>query len=218
MTKTENGNKYARIAAICCAACAIFNIVNRIIYISNSEYSSITVLNILFWIGMIGMATALFVKSKEALISAVGIRALLEVYYIISYFDLFELCNFLAYTTVIVLGVLSLKENNAVQKFWLFPAAILLLGNVAGWVTWGYFEALSATWKFILIYMVEIAALLFTGMWLKEAATSAAEKRGSVSNVTCVGNAEKLKKLKSLLDCGAITEEEFQAQKAKLLE
>ncbi len=43
------------------------------------------------------------------------------------------------------------------------------------------------------------------------------EDQPATSNVTHVGNADEIKKLKSLLDCGAITEEEFQAKKAELL-
>lgn len=43
------------------------------------------------------------------------------------------------------------------------------------------------------------------------------EDQPTTNNIPHVGNADEIKKLKSLLDCGAITEEEFQAKKAELL-
>lgn len=87
MTKTESGKKYALIAAICYAVSAIYNIINIIIYVSNSEYATITVFNILFCIGMLGMAVALFVKNHEIVIVAAGVKALLRAYYIVTYFN-----------------------------------------------------------------------------------------------------------------------------------
>ena len=77
MTKTESGKKYALIAAICYAVYAIYNIIDGIIYVSNYEYATITVFNILFWIGMLGMAVALFVKNQKIVIAAAGDNALL---------------------------------------------------------------------------------------------------------------------------------------------
>ena len=168
MTKTESGKKYALIAAICYAVYAIYNIINRIIYVSNSEYATITVFNILFWIGMLGMAVALFVKNQKIVIAAAGVNALLGAYYIVTYFSLWNLCDFLAYASVVVFVVLTLKGNDVVKKIWFVPAAVLLLGCVIGWITGGYFEFLSAAWKSMLVSIVEIVALLFAGMWVKE--------------------------------------------------
>lgn len=48
MTKTESGKKYALIAAICYAVYAIYNIIDGIIYVSNYEYATITVLTFFF--------------------------------------------------------------------------------------------------------------------------------------------------------------------------
>ena len=74
MTKTESGKKYALIAATCYAVYAIYNIIDVIIYVSNYEYATITVFKILFWIGMLGMAVALFVKNQKIVIAAAGVN------------------------------------------------------------------------------------------------------------------------------------------------
>ena len=140
MTKTESGKKYALIAAICYAVYAIYNIIDGIIYVSNYEYATITVFNILFWIGMLGMAVALFVKNQKIVIAAAGVNALLGAYYIVTYFSLWNLCDFLAYASVVVFVILTLKGNDVVKKIWFVPAAVLLLGCVIDWI-----EFLSAT-------------------------------------------------------------------------
>ena len=227
MTKTESGKKYALIAAICYAVYAIYNIIDGIIYVSNYEYATITVFNILFWIGMLGMAVALFVKNQKIVIAAAGVNALLGAYYIVAYFSLWNLCDFLAYASVVVFVILTLKGNDVVKKIWFVPAAVLLLGCVIDWI-----EFLSATWiwKSMLVSIVEIVALLFVGMWIKEDATPAEAapvneyatfNPQSVYSTTAVsstiGGADKLKMYKDLLDSGTITQEEFDAKKKEIL-
>lgn len=227
MTKTESGKKYALIAAICYAVYAIYNIIDVIIYVSNYEYATITVFKILFWIRMLGMAVALFVKNQKIVIAAAGVNALLGAYYIVTYFSLWNLCDFLAYASVVVFVILTLKGNDVVKKIWFVPAAVLLLGCVIDWI-----EFLSATWiwKSMLVSIVEIVALLFVGMWIKEDAMPAEAapvneyatfNPQSVYSTTAVsstiGGADKLKMYKDLLDSGAITQEEFDAKKKEIL-
>ena len=230
MTKTESGKKYALIAAICYAVYAIYNIINGIIYVSNSEYATITVFDILFWIGMLGMAVALFVKNQKIVIAAAGVNALLGAYYIVAYFSLWHLCVFLAYASVVVFVILTLKGNDVVKKIWFVPAAVLLLGCVIGWITGGYFEFLSAAWKSMLVSIVEIVALLFVGMWVKEIVAPAEASpvneyatfnpqsiNSTPASSSAIGGADKLKMYKDLLESGTITQEEFDAKKKQIL-
>lgn len=230
MTKTESGKKYALIAAICYAVYAIYNIINRIIYASKSEYFTITVFNILFWIGMLGMVVALFMKNQKIVIAAAGVNALLGAYYFVSYFSLWNLCDFLAYASVVVFVILTLKGNDVVKKIWFVPAAVLLLGCVIGWITGGYFEFLSAAWKSMLVSIVEIVALLFAGMWVKEIVAPAEASpvneyatfnpqsiNSTPASSSAIGGADKLKMYKDLLESGTITQEEFDAKKKQIL-
>ena len=73
---------------------------------------------------------------------------------------------------------------------------------------------------------VIIAGLILTGLWLKNGsseseATTAAMNSQAISRTSvyssAVSVADKLKTYKDLLDCGAITEEEFKAKKSELL-
>lgn len=230
MTKSETGKKFSLIAAICYTVYALYNIINRIIYVSNSDYATITALNIIFWIAALGMAVTLFMKNKTAVVVAAGVNALLGAYYIISFFSLWNLCDFIAYAGAVVLIVLSIKGNSAVKKIWFVPALVLLVGCVIGWINGGYFRYLSAAWKPILFGIVEIAALLFAGMWIKEDSTAAQaapvneyatfvpQAMHSVpTSASAIGGADKLKMYKDLLDSGTITQEEFDAKKKQIL-
>ena len=227
MTKTESGKKYALIAATCYAVYAIYNIIDVIIYVSNYEYATITVFKILFWIGMLGMAVALFVKNQKIVIAAAGVNALLGAYYIVTYFSLWNLCDFLAYASVVVFVILTLKGNDVVKKIWFVPAAVLLLGCVIDWI-----EYLSATWiwKSMLVSIVEIVALLFAGMWVKEIVAPAEASpvneyatfnpqsvNSTPASSSAIGGADKLKMYKDLLESGTITQEEFDAKKKQIL-
>lgn len=227
MTKTESGKKYALIAAICYAVYAIYNIIDVIIYVSNHEYATITVFKILFWIRMLGMAVALFVKNQKIVIAAAGVNALLGAYYTVTYFSLWNLCDFLAYASVVVFVILTLKGNDVVKKIWFVPAAVLLLGCVIDWI-----EFLSATWiwKSMLVPIVEIVALLFAGMWVKEIVAPAEASpvneyatfnpqsvNSTPASSSAIGGADKLKMYKDLLESGTITQEEFDAKKKQIL-
>lgn len=230
MTKTESGKNYALIAAICYAVLASYYIIDTIIYVSNFEHATITVFDILFWIGMLGMAVALFVKNQKIFIAAAGVYALLGAYYIVTYFSLLNLCFFLAYTSVVVVVVLTLKGNDVVKKIWFIPAAVLLLGHVIAWITYRYFEFLSATWKYMLVDIVAIVALLFAGMWVKEIVAPAEASpvneyaifnpqsiNSTPASSSAIGGADKLMMYKDLLESGTITQEEFDAKKKQIL-
>lgn len=215
------------IAAICYAVYAIYNIIDVIIYVSNHEYATITVFKILFWIRMLGMAVALFVKNQKIVIAAAGVNALLGAYYTVTYFSLWNLCDFLAYASVVVFVILTLKGNDVVKKIWFVPAAVLLLGCVIDWI-----EFLSATWiwKSMLVSIVEIVALLFAGMWVKEIVAPAEASpvneyatfnpqsvNSTPASSSAIGGADKLKMYKDLLESGTITQEEFDAKKKQIL-
>lgn len=73
----------------------------------------------------------------------------------------------------------------------------------------------------ILFYFTLIVLLLLACIaiptYFKANKLGIIEDQPTTNNIPHVGNADELKQLKSLLDCGAITEEEFQAKKAELL-
>lgn len=230
MTKSESGKKFALIAAICFAITAAYDIINRIIYVSNYEYATITVLNIIWWCILIGYAVTLFLKNSKTIIFVAGAEALLNAYDLISYFSLLKLLTFVASGALVAVIVLATKGHPIVKKLWFLPGAAMMLGKLIGWIQYEYFSYLSVTWKTILFGIIEVAAIVFIGMWLKkkDAPVSAAPVNeyasfnpnavySSYASDNTIGGADKLKMYKELLDSGTITQEEFDAKKKQIL-
>lgn len=231
MDKSENGKKYALIAAICYAAIAIYSIINRITYVNkNPEYASITVVNILTWVIFIGFAVVLFIKNKKALLAVAGANTVLNIYFLIQNFSLFNLFDFLAYAALIIIIILALKSNISATKLWFVAAVLLFVGSLITWITYGYFSYLSAAWKSMLVTIIECVALMFSGMWIKDDLSPAETTQtneyatfnpqaigGTQAKTDAIGGADKLKMYKELLDSGTITQEEFDQKKKQIL-
>lgn len=239
MIKSEIEKRSSLIAAICYAIFAVYNvyiIINRIIW------GSITALDIIYWIAVLGMAVTLFIKNKKAIVAAAGVNAcyhaywvISNAYYVIKYLEfgsnwnIYLLCNFcffVAYAGVAALIILSLKGNAIVKKSWFIPAAAMLLGYVVDWIHYEYFRY----WVQMVFIIMEIAALLFVGMWIKEDTTPAQATPvneyatfdpqamySAPASTSAIGGADKLKTYKELLESGIITQEEFDAKKKQIL-
>lgn len=227
MTNTEKKSNFSLIAAIIYAVIAVYTIINLIVYVNSSEYASITAIDIIYWIVLIGLAVTLFMKNKKAVVFAAGANALLYVYYLVEWFSLGNLFDFLAYAAFVVIIILALKGNAVAKKIWFLAGALLFVGSMIGMIGWiqgGYL------WKSILVGIAEVVALVFAGMWLKDDIAPIAEapvneyatfnpqtySRSDSSN-DAIGGADKLKMYKELLDSGTITQEEFDAKKKQIL-
>ena len=176
-------------------------------------------------------AAALFLRNKKIVIGASGILALHYAYFTFKNFFLLELFDFLEYAIIVVLIILSLKESAVPKKIWFVPAALLLVGSVEHWITYDYFSQLAEAGKDMLLTTIEIAALFFTGLWLRgdPAPAKAAPTNEYASfdpqalhsapvSSPAIGGADKLKMYKELLDSGTITQEEFDVKKKQILD
>lgn len=227
MISTDKGKKYALIAAICYLIIATYEIIYRINIVRNYDFASITALNILFWIILISFAVALFIKKTKALIFVAGADAMLNIYYLISYFTLPNLFTFIASGILVFILVLSLNGNDIVKKLWFIPGLARIFSNIIIWISYEYFSHISIAWKFILLDIINAAALIFIGLWLEGKDTAAPTNDYSTFNPYAVsdfstsnniiGGADKLKIYKELLDSGTITQEEFDAKKKQIL-
>lgn len=84
-----------------------------------------------------------------------------------------------------------------------------------------FITLVASTGSYILFYITVADLLLLAAIaiptYFKAAKLGVAEDRPPANKSSHIGHADELKKLKSLLDCGAITQEEFQAKKEELL-
>ena len=246
MDKSEKGKKYALIAAICYSAIAIYLIINRIVYAHNNpEHTSIPVVTILTWIIFIGFAVFLFIKNKKALLVVAGANTILDIYHMLNIyflsqnsdfvfylFDFFAYAaSFFAYTALIIILILALKANSSSTRIWFLAAALLFVGSVIKWMSYGSLSyIISTAWKSILKNIIECFALMLSGMWIKndlspaeitqthEYASFNPQAIGvTQAKVDAIGGADKLKMYKELLDSGTITQEEFDQKKKQVL-
>ncbi len=231
MTKLKKGKKYALIAAICYAIDVILSIISWIGdiilsiigWIGYVEYDHYPIMAldvvsiVIFWSIWIGFAVTLFMEKMKALIFLVGAYVL---YYIcntaisgiIFYFP--NLIRFFAYGALFVVVGFALNGSSAVRKLWVLPSAVMMLQYILHLIFVGNPYYMFGSWSLMIRAIVEVAALVFVGLWLKENVTSSATTSASGS---VLGGADKLKMYKELFDSGAITKEEFEAKKKQIL-
>ena len=189
-------------------------------------------MSIVFFGGLIGLAVAHLFGDKKAAVITAGVTVLYWVYRLMIWFCEWNIFGFLAAVLLMLLFVFALKGNDIVKKLWFTPAVFMLAYHVINIIQineiidFSYYFSIRLLLDICFPLFVTIAGLILTGLWLKndssesEATTAAmnsqAFSRTSVYS-SAVSVADKLKAYKDLLDCGAITEEEFKAKKSELL-
>lgn len=168
------------------------------------------------WIGFLGLAITAFLKNKKAILIASCITLISFVLFDIDHLlwswgfyaflnDLFEILPYAMFTIVIFL---SSKGDERVKRVWFLPSVLCLI-TLIFWYGWHWIIILNAL------------ALFFAGLWLRDDLTLISfSSRKNVTNSfskSPVGDAEKLKVIKDLLDSGTITQEEFDAKKKEIL-
>lgn len=230
MNAGKEDNKYALIAGICFGVLTVYRIINNMVSANNSEYYSITIWTVIGWIAVGLLTVALFLKNKPIAIGGAGVYALLDAYYSVLYFSIGNLASLMASIALILILILTIKENATASKLWFVAGAILLVGNVVSWISYNYFAYLGQAWRYILFALVEVAGFIMVGLWCKGSVMALSNRNTPVneyatftpqsinsSTINSVGGADKLKMYKELLDSGTISQEEFDAKKKQIL-
>lgn len=173
---------------------------------------------------LLGLAVTLLLEKRKWLFGLLIATTLLRLIQLIEYEHGFSLRLFLAALTYALLALLiflSLRERPIARKCWFIPVISAVLWFFLSTVPYGYFQEILFYRQFILMRLLEFLGLVFLCLWVKcgcvPGVSVSRSQAHSNSVAACIGNADKLKMYKSLLDHGAITEEEFQAKKAELL-
>lgn len=172
---------------------------------------------------LFGLAAALFLKKHEAVLGMAIVTALTILIPVLTYsLRIFTPITvyLLSYVLLALLAFISLHKGNVTKYVWVVPVAFVVLYFLQSAIWYGYFRDISAHWVSILMGLIRVSGILFASLWLKSdyfIASEAPTKKATYTPPSIVGNADRLKTYKSLLDHGAITEEEFQAKKAELL-
>lgn len=235
--------KYAIISAVCFLVMGVERCIREMIYTYKFEDYHISFWNVVYWGLMVIFAIFLFVGKKDIRLVIISfLDIVFEVLVIVSFLNiaievlftdlLIHLIYMIARIALLVLllfhCVKPFRANVKVTKYiWFIPMGLLAFARIVEWIKYDYFSDLSLSyiWHSMLLECVEIAAFLFIGLWLKNSPVEAepvsamqggAYTMGNQQN-GIIGEADRLKACKELLDSGLITQEEFEAKKKQIL-
>ena len=230
--KRSKAKTIACIAAICYILYGITILIDWVIPSFRRQEYLMAFMPIVFFGGLIGLAVAHMLGNKKAAVIAAGVTVLYWVYRLTIWFCAWNIFGFLAAVSLVLLFVCALKGNDIVKKLWFAPAVFMLAYHIINIIQineiidFSYYFSVRLLLRVCFPLFVIIAGLILTGLWLKNGsseseATTAAMNSQAISRTSvyssAVSVADKLKTYKDLLDCGAITEEEFKAKKSELL-
>lgn len=170
MNKTINRKEFlfALIAALCFIVLALFSFFQDIWFAKTALLGRIRFTDVLEWLVFAALAVTLFLENRRAFLVAVSICALLRFLNMVLLFDTPALFNFLAWAALVGVTLLAILENPLAEKTWFIPGVLMFIGCLIGWFSYKYFSNLSLMWKTMLGSLIEAAAVLFSGRWLKE--------------------------------------------------
>ena len=234
MEKDKNRLKHIPyIAASCVFAAVLFTSINlfRINYSpygnyfewigSSHNYKNFleTYLPIIQLVAYIMIAGSVILKKKPLLIGSLAVIPVIMILSDLEHFILLLKNNYLiysAYIFMIIVVVISHVNNKLAKKMFFIPA-ILLFADVA----YGLFRAIFNSDKQLAIpYVSElfiVIAFFFIGLWTVTYIEPKNLNSSEESLVNKSSDADRLLKLKELLDSGAITQEEYESKKKQIL-
>ncbi len=170
MKKSKGSLLFALLAAACFGTELLWRFVDFLRSVIDYDAQPSFIM-ILIWLILIGFVVTLAIRSRLGVLICAAAFALLHVYWMAAFFStegLWDFMGLLAYSLLIVLLILSMKEVRAVKFLWFLPAAAAFTGNLLGWIQNNYFSDLSFVWKWMLFYhLAEVLGLLFAGLWIK---------------------------------------------------
>lgn len=238
MNISKDSRLYAYLAAVCYIVSAIYQIIYSVIQpIQNYDRPSF-IYDIVPIIICIVFFVALLLCNEKMLLAAMALNALYELYDLINYFCVTNIIYFAASVLLLAIAFSVLKGKYNLSHFWYLPAIlymisfiIVIIEDCQYFIGKYYCSTFGEVFKYgyieferILMWgIIPAVAYALIGLWLKVADHSSISKSvnaapaASPNRPSQAETIERLKEYKSLLDCGAITEEEFQEKKRNLL-
>lgn len=238
MNISKDSRLYAYLAAVCYIVSAIYQIIYSVIQpIQNYDRPSF-IYDIVPIIICIVFFVALLLCNAEVLLAAMALNVLCDLYDLINYFCVTNIIYLVASVLLLAIAFSALKEKYNLPHFWYLPAILYMLSFIIVifedcqyYIGKYYCSTFGEVFKYgyieferILMWgIIPAVSYALVGFWLKAADHSSISKSvnaapaASPNRPSQAETIERLKEYKSLLDCGAITEEEFQEKKRNLL-
>lgn len=240
MNISKDSRLYAYLAAVCYIVSAIYQIVVSVIQPIQDDVRLSFIYDIVPIIICIVFVVALLLRNEKALLAAMALNILCDLYDLIHYFCATNIIYLVASVLLLAIALSVLKDKYNLQRFWYLPAILYALSFIIVIILdcqyyMNEYPSLYSTAgevfkyggiKFVRILMwgiIPAVSYALVGFWLKVADHSPISKPVNAvpaASPSCPSQAEtieRLKEYKALLDCGAITEEEFQEKKRNLL-
>lgn len=172
MNKTINRKEFllALISALCFIVLALFSFFDDIWFAKTALLGWIRFTDVLEWLVFAALAVTLFLENRRAFLVAASVFALMRFLNTVLLFDTPALFSFLACAALVGVTLLAILENPLAEKLWFVPAVLMFTGALIAWISYKYFSSFALYWKTILANLLEVAAVLFAGRWLKETA------------------------------------------------
>lgn len=208
---TKGNDKLQIYAVIACVCISIYSLISIVsIFPIGSSVSDF--LNLAKSIILLITVGSVFYKRKEFVAILLLIIA---VSYLIS-LGTYSFLVFLSFLSAAFIILYSNKNTNVAKKVFYIPA-LLYLSSVLVYVI----SRISLNYNNSIIYTVSniimIAGFLFLELWAVNYKTPSKETSGHIPTRNKGTEADRLLKLKELLDSGAITQEEYESKKKQLL-
>lgn len=238
MNISKDSRLYAYLAAVCYIVSAIYQIIYSVIQsIQNYDRPSF-IYDIVPIIICIVFFVALLLCNAKVLLAAMALHVLYNLYGLIDYFYITSIIYLVASILLLAIVFSALKEKYNLPRFWYLPAILYAISFIIvifkdcqyymdeySCSTLGeVFKDGFIEFEWILMWgIIPAVAYALVGLWLKVADHPPIPKpvnAAPAASPSCPSQAEvieRLKEYKSLLDCGAITEEEFQEKKKEIL-
>ena len=238
MNISKDSRLYAYLAAVCYIVSAIYQIVVSVIQPIQYDVRLSFIYDIVPIIICIVFVVALLLRNEKALLAAMALQVLYDLYGLIDYFYITSIIYLVASILLLAIVFSALKEKYNLPHFWYLPAILYAISFIIvifkdcqyymdeySCSTLGeVFKDGFIEFEWILMWgIIPAVAYALVGLWLKVADRPPIPKpvnAAPAASPSCPSQAEvieRLKEYKSLLDCGAITEEEFQEKKRNLL-
>lgn len=237
MNTSKDSRLYAYLAAVCYIVSAIYEIIVCVVEpIRDCEHPSF--IDIASIIICIVFFVSLLLRNEKMLLAAMALNALYELYDLINYFCVTNITYFAASVLLLAIAFSVLKGKYNLPHFWYLPAIlymisfiIVIIEDCQYYIGKYYCSTFGEVFKYgyieferILMWgIIPAVSYALVGLWLKVADHPPIPKpvnSAPAASPSCPSQAEvieRLKEYKSLLDCGAITEEEFQKKKKEIL-
>ncbi len=210
---TKENDKLKIYSTISCLSIVIYALIHIVLSISHGFYFSTNIVQSIILLATVG---SLYYKRKDFLAISLIIVSVLEIVSMTANSIIVALSAVLSYEVAALFVYYSNKKMDIIKKVFYIPAILYIL-YVIIYIINGINLKISFNTAYIISDVFMISGFLFLELWAVNYKTPSKETSGHIPTRNKGTEADRLLKLKELLDSGAITQEEYESKKKQIL-